>query len=236
MFNGFILPAIGLGLTATSTPGPLQAYLVNITLRYGWRRALLAVCAPLVVDIPVIVVVVFILGQMSPEILQIIRLLGGLVLLWIASIAFSQYRAGASFQNQTDETISRSPLQIFGTALLINALSPGPYLFWSTVNGPLLLAALEISLLHAAAFMIAFYSTFLGGMALLVFVFHRLGQIDARVTGYILLFTICVLIFFATRLIAEALGLLDLQPLIGLALIALTLVWALRPGMKAHAV
>ena len=94
MFSSFFLPAASLGLSAVSVPGPLQAYLLSATLRAGWQRSIYAVFAPLIIDPPLILLIVFVLGQLPAGVIQVIRLLGGLVLLWIAWGAWGQYRIG----------------------------------------------------------------------------------------------------------------------------------------------
>lgn len=214
MFESIILPAISLGLSATSVPGPLQAYLLTVTLNYGWRRGLLVILSPLIVDGPVIFVAVFLLQQIPTWAIQAIQVGGGLLLLWIAWGAWQQLQSGAEFTaNDTTDADGDSPkdvsgLKILGTAVAMNALSPGPYLFWSTVTGPLLIEALDISIWAAIGMLVGFYGTFLGGMAILVFLFSRLGKIDATVTRYILVITIGLLVWFATQLIiADTLGL-----------------------------
>ena len=235
MLTQFVIPGISFGLSAVSIPGPLQAYLLNVTLTYGWRRGLLVVLAPLIVDTPVIIVTVFLLGQLPDWAIQGIRLAGGLLLLWIAWGAYQQFRSGAQFgpskgqhedANAPPETVRSG--QIMRMAIMMNALSPGPYLFWATVNGPLLIAALDQSLFHALVFMVSFYGTFLGGMTILVFIFDRLGRINERVTRGIIGFTVILLLGFGTRLIAEALGVLQWHLLLmGLAVMvgALLSVW-----------
>ncbi|MEL6526128.1 MAG: LysE family transporter, partial [Chloroflexota bacterium] len=97
MFETIILPSISLGLSATSIPGPLQAYLLNITLNYGWRRGLLVILSPLITDGPIIFVTVFVLQQIPEWAIQSIRAAGGLLLLWIAWGAWQQLQSGAEF-------------------------------------------------------------------------------------------------------------------------------------------
>jgi threonine/homoserine/homoserine lactone efflux protein len=233
MFEAIILPAISLGLSATSIPGPLQAYLLNISVRYGWRRGVIVIFSPLVTDGPVILVTVFLLGQLPPPVIQAIRVVGGLLLLFIAWGAYQQLRQGVTFSadsaadpDHPQATIA--PWRVLGTASAMNLLSPGPYLFWATVNGPLLLQALEIGTVAALGMLLGFYGTFLGGMALLVLVFDRLGQIDVRVTQMILLLTIALLVWFGTGLIATAFNLQALHRLFTLLIIIVTLVQGWR--------
>lgn len=206
MLTEFVLPGIGIGLSAVSVPGPLTAYLLNVTLRFGWRRSLFVICSPLVVDVPIILAVLFLLDKLQaivPAAIGVIQIIGGLVLLRIAWGAWQQFRAGMSFDTGETKNVPETPGQIFRTALLMNAVSPGPYLFWSTVNGPMLLKALNISPLHALAFLVAFYGTFLGGLLVLAFTFDKLGQINPRFTRWMLLITIGLMIFFGASLILQ---------------------------------
>lgn len=226
MLETIILPAMSVGLSAAALPGPLQAYLLNITLRFGWRRGLLVIFAPLIVDGPIILITVFLLGQLPDAALQAIRIVGGVLLLWIAWGAWGQLRAGASFTAESDraddsaETIS--PQRVLGTSAAMNIFSPGPYLFWATINGPLLLQAIEqFGLAGAVGMLLGFYGTFLGALALLVVLFNRLGQIDPRFTRFVLRLTIALLVWFGTSLIAEAFGLSQLHQ--GLTWLALAI-------------
>lgn len=194
-----------------SIPGPLQAYLLNVTLRYGWRKGMLVILAPLIVDGPIIVLSVFFLGQLPDIAVQAISVVGGLLLLYIAWGAWKQLQAGATFDVDEDDDklkASSSPLRILGTASAMNIFSPGPYLFWTTINGPLLLLGIETAgVVGALAMLVSFYGTFLGGLAILVLLFSRLGKIDQRLTRVILLITIALLVWFGTSLIAAAFGL-----------------------------
>ncbi|MEO1287268.1 MAG: LysE family transporter [Chloroflexota bacterium] len=226
MFEAIILPAMSLGLSAASVPGPLQAYLLNITLNYGWRRGLLVILSPLIVDGPVIFVTVFVLQQVPDWAIQLIRVGGGILLLWIAWGAWQQLRSGAQFTSDDETTIKAniSQLKVLGTSVAMNTFSPGPYLFWSTVTGPLLIEALDISLWAGIGMLLGFYGVFLGGMALLVFVFDRLGTIDQTVTEIILVITIGLLVWFATQLIiADAMGFVLIDQILT-ALIALSVI------------
>lgn len=202
MFESIILPAMGLGVSAFSTPGPFQAYLLNVTLNHGWKRGLLVILSPLIVDGPIILLTVFILRAIDPQVIQGIRVAGGLLLLWIAWGAWQQLRKGVEFKlEESPKAESSHPREILLTAMAMNVLSPGPYLFWSTVNGPLLLKALEISPLAALGMLVGFYSVFLGGMVLMVLAFYRLGKLSQDVTRYLLIATIALLLWFGTRLI-----------------------------------
>ena len=223
MLQQFIIPAIGIGLSAGVLPGPLQAYLINVSLTHGFRKGIWVIFAPLIVDIPVAIIIVLILGQLPPEVINIIRVAGGLFLLWIAWGAWKQYQVDTSIT--VEEVPPASNLRILATAVTMSFLSPGPYLFWGTVIGPKLVDGLSISLLYGIAYLVAFYGTFLSILAILVVVMSRLGQLDAAITRKILLFTIGLLVWFGTSLIAEGLGIVALQQQLGIIVIVGLIIW-----------
>lgn len=236
MLETFIIPAIGLGLSAAALPGPLQAYLANITLLYGWRRAALILLAPIITDTPIVIIVVFILGQLPDGLIPIIRLAGGILLLWIAWGAWNDWKRGVGIGGGASTASDGRARAILGTAILMNLLSPGPYLFWTTVNGPLLREALAISPLHGAAFVLSFYGVFLGGWLLLSILLDRLGQLNARLTRLFLLGMIILLVWFGTALIAETFGLGAWHRIIGLALLVAGIGWWGKRALDARSV
>ncbi|MBZ0276988.1 MAG: LysE family transporter [Anaerolineae bacterium] len=192
-----------LGWSAGMMPGPFQGYLINTTLTHGWRRSMIVVFTPLLTDGPIIVLMVFLLKQLPPEIIRWIQLIGGVYLLWIAYGAWRQFRANPTISADPSPAAHRGTLL---KSMMMNWLSPGPYLFWGTITGPLLIQGLDQSLAHGVAFMLAFYGTFLGILAALVLVFDRMRRLNPRVTRSLMLLTIVILVFFALSLIAQGLG------------------------------
>jgi threonine/homoserine/homoserine lactone efflux protein len=233
MFETIILPAMGFGLNAASTPGPMQAYLLNVTLNHGWKRGLIVILSPLIVDTPLILLSLTILQSIDERALQAIRIAGALLLFWIAWGAWQQLRSGAAISTgEIPKNDSGNPKEIFLTAMAMNALSPGPYLFWATINGPLLKQALDISPLAGIGMLLGFYGCFLGGMALIVLVFHRLGSIDQNITRYILIGSIALLLWFGTRLIlVDVFGLATLHLFVTLLIALSLLMYSLRTGL-----
>ncbi len=207
MLHEFIAPAMGLGVSAATIPGPLIAYLVNTAATQGWRKALLVVLAPLITDAPIIVLMTFILGQMPAEALNLIQLAGGCLLLFIARSALQQYQAGSAMNPISDgATVARSWRRVLLTGIGMNFLSPGPWLFWGTVNGPLLLKAMDTSPGHALAFLLAFYGTFLGGLCCWVLLIHQARRLPEAALNYIVLATVLLLLWFGVGLITAAIG------------------------------
>lgn len=208
----FITQGITVGFSAGVMPGPMQSYLLNTALKYGWRRALLVIVTPLIVDIPVIVTVLLALDALAgivPALVDGVRVVGGGFVLYLAWGAWADVRAGASLADEIKagpDPGGEPPARTFANGLLMNALSPGPYLFWTTVNGPLLLSALEVSLLWGVAFVVAFYGTFLGAMAVLALTADRLRASGPGVTRGLLVVVAVLLSGFGVYLIYEGLN------------------------------
>ena len=68
----------------------------------------------------------------------------------------------------------------FLRAVLVNASGPGPWIFWSTVCGPILAEAWRAGPGRAVAFLLGFYGLLVGGKALLVVAFGLAGRIGPR--------------------------------------------------------
>jgi threonine/homoserine/homoserine lactone efflux protein len=206
----FAQQAILLGFTAGTLPGATQTYIFNTTLTFGWRKSFIIIFSPLIIDPPLIVLVVFALRELPDWFLPVVRIGGGLLLFWIAYGAFQRLRAGGvSVENDNTETITRRG--ILGRALAMNIMSPGPYLYWGTITGPLLTDALEQSWWHAWIFLVGFYGTFLGVMAALVIVLNRMRALDERVVRWILRATILILLLLGTQLLLQGFGVVGVE-------------------------
>ena len=226
MLQEFIAPGMSFGVSAATIPGPLIAYLVNTAATQGWRRAFLVVLAPLITDAPIIMLMTFLLGQMPAEALKLIQLGGGCLLLYIARGALQQYQAGTMLNRVSSvAAVESSWRRVLLTGIGMNFLSPGPWLFWGTVNGPLLVKALAASPGHAAAFLLAFYGTFLGGLCCWILLIHQARRLPGNVLRTIILATVFLLLWFGLGLITAALGLERLHIWAVIALVVGGLMW-----------
>lgn len=171
---GLVLQGIGYGFAAAAQPGPFQTYLISQTLRNGLRRTLIAALAPLVSDGPIIALVLLVLARV-PDSLRIgLHLAGGIFILYLARGAWLTWRRF----DLTTSAAATPGQQSLWRAALMNALSPGPYLFWSLVTGPLLLQGWRISPVHGIGFLVGFYVTIVATLVAIIVVFssaRRLG-------------------------------------------------------------
>ena len=149
---------------AAVQPGPFQTYLISSTLTRGWRRTLPAVLAPLLSDIPIISLVLLVLTQVPPTAVSVLRLAGGVFLLYLAAGALAAYRRYESPRVGPPARAARTVLE----AVIINLLNPSPYLSWSLVLGPLLLEAWRAAPAYGIALLASFYGTMIAATAALL--------------------------------------------------------------------
>jgi len=174
-------PYVLLGATyafaAAVQPGPFQTYLISSTLTRGWRRTLPGVFAPMLSDIPIVSLVLLVLTQVPPSVVNVLRLAGGLFLMYLASGAFAAYRRYESPRAGPPAHATRTVLE----ATFVNLLNPNPYLSWSLVLGPLLLQAWRTSPAHAVALIASFYVTMIASTAVILLPFAGARALGPRV-------------------------------------------------------
>jgi len=174
----YFLQGATLGLSASATPGPFLAFLLSQTLKNGWRPTLPASLAPLISDGPIIALVMLVLTQTSDRFLDVLRVAGGLFILYLA------WGAWQAFQNPPlpPEISQEAAQQSLLKGALMNALSPGPYFFWSVLAGPIVLEGWRQSPALGLSFGFGFYCTLIGGFATFVIIFATARQLGPRVS------------------------------------------------------
>jgi threonine/homoserine/homoserine lactone efflux protein len=202
----FFLQGLALGLTAAASPGPFQTYLIDQTLLGGWRRGAIIAVAPLISDIPIVLTILLLLDRLPLYFLRMISLAGGIFLLYISWGLWRQWRAAGTVQEHSDQTADdqHNPVSSGGylwRGVLMNALSPGPYTFWSLVNGPIVLLALRQSWLHGLAFLLGFYGVMIGGYLGIAAIFNQARRLGPRVVRLLTLISLLVLVVFGLILL-----------------------------------
>jgi threonine/homoserine/homoserine lactone efflux protein len=160
-----------LAFAAAIQPGPLQAFLVSRVLASGWRHTLPACFAPLVSDGPIAALAIVAVGQIPPTAQHVLRAGGGLLLVYLAAGAFRAWREPSSSPR------SSAPRTVL-EAVLVNLLNPNPYLGWTLVMGPAVVAAWRQHPGHALGFVVSFYVTMLSTLAAFVLLVGTSRQLD----------------------------------------------------------
>jgi threonine/homoserine/homoserine lactone efflux protein len=150
-----------LGLAAGFSPGPLTFLVISETLRHGVGAGVRVALAPVLTDIPIIVLAVLMLDRLLayPAVYGVIALAGGLLLL---HLGIGSLRISA-VELQEPGLQSRSLWKGIAT----NLLNPNPYFFWISVGTPIILDAFQNAWTHAAAFAVAFFFFIVGAKMLL---------------------------------------------------------------------
>jgi threonine/homoserine/homoserine lactone efflux protein len=154
-----------LGLVAGLSPGPMLVLVIAETLRYDISAGLKVSAAPLITDVPIILLSLFIFSRLSGFrlVLGLISLTGGFFLLYLASESLRC----PGMETRRIQEASRS-LQ---KAVAVNFLNPNPYLFWFSVGAPLTAKAWDGGAFPVIAFLGSFYLFLVGskmGLAIAV--------------------------------------------------------------------
>lgn len=169
------------GLSAGLAPGPLLALVMSQTLRHGPGQGVRVAMAPLLTDVPIVVICTVLVGVLTGSSLAMgaVALAGSGVVAWLA---WDTWRAEPPTEPGEGNGAEAQPApRSWSRGAIVNALSPHPWLFWMAIGAPTLLAAFAAGGVPAAAsFLVGFYACLIGskvGIAVLV------GGARGRVTG-----------------------------------------------------
>lgn len=194
---GYFIQGLVLGFPASAQPGPFQAYLLSQVTRNGWRRTLPAALAPLLSDGPILLLVLLFLTRLPQQALNVIQVVGGLFILYLAWGAWQSFRRGQNLEAKLESAEDTAVVnQSIWQAALMNFLNPNPFIFWGTVGGIILLDAWARSPGHAVAFLVGMYGTLIGGFAFFIVLFGTVGQLDPRVNRGLSLISAVALVLF----------------------------------------
>lgn len=177
----YILQGIGFGFSAAVLPGPFMAYLISQTLERGWRRALPAALAPLISDGPIITLCLLVLTRVPLWFERFLHFAGGTFILYLA---FSAYKVWRNFDPNLPNTDAARG-SVFKAALM-NALSPGPYIYWSLVTGPILLRGWRETPVNGIGFLGGFYAAIVLSLSAIILVFGLAREFGPKVNRVLL--------------------------------------------------
>jgi threonine/homoserine/homoserine lactone efflux protein len=194
-----------LGLSAGFAPGPLLTLVISETLQHDISAGVKVALAPIATDLPIIMLTVFILGQLSDfhGVLGFISLAGGFLILYLG---YEGIRT-KGFELKLKEAKPRS----WTRGMIVNALNPHPYLFWLTVGAPIIAKAANQGLSAPSTFIASFYVFLVGSKIILAIL---VGKSKSFLAGNLYIYTMrllgLVLCAFALVLFRDGLKLLGI--------------------------
>jgi threonine/homoserine/homoserine lactone efflux protein len=192
-----------LGLSAGFSPGPLLVLVVSETLQHDKKAGIKIALAPILTDLPIIIITVFVLAKLArfQQILGIISLIGGCFILYLGIKNIKT--KGVDIVK--DSTFPKS-LQ---KGILVNTLSPHPYLFWFTVGAPTTLKALVQGPASAFSFIISFYGMLVWSKIVLAILTDRSRSfLQGNTYIFMMRFLGIILVVLAGILFGDGFGLL----------------------------
>lgn len=200
----YLLSGVIFGFSAGFSPGPLLTLVISETLSYNLKQGLKVAIAPLITDFPIVLIAILLLAKLSHTnlILGIISILGGLLVF---------YMGYTSFKTKNVKIDMKAKPQSLKKGIIVNFLSPHPYLFWLTVGAPTVIKAMDYSLLSASGFIVFFYFLLVGSKVLLAILISKSKTFLSGKTYLIIMKILGILLFvFAILLFKDGLKLLGL--------------------------
>ena len=195
-----LLVGVMFGLSSGFSPGPLMALVITQTLQHNAREGVLVAAAPIITDAPIILISFFILNELSTlePVLGVIASVGGLYVLYLS---YETIKTGPV-------RVESSPIQpkSIRKGVLVNALNPHPYLFWTTVGVPFILKARQNDSIAPWLFILSFYCFLTGSKVFTAIVVGRFRTfLEGKIYLYLMRILGVILFGFAVFLFWEAL-------------------------------
>lgn len=194
-----------LGLSAGFAPGPLLTLVISETLQHGIKSGLKVAIAPIITDLPIILVTLFLISKLSNfhEILGIISLIGGCFILFMGYQSISTTGIDLNVKKREPKSLTKG--------VLTNALSPHPYLFWLSVGAPVMTKAMNQNSVLPLAFIAGFYTFLVGSKVVLALLAGKSKQyLSGNTYRFIMRLLGLLLCVFAIFLLRDGLNLLAL--------------------------
>ncbi len=202
----FLLSGVLFGAVAGISPGPLLALVISETLKHNKKEGIIVASVPILTDIPVVSLSVFILAKLLnfDLILGIISLSGALFIAYLAyeSITIKQF----------EFNLKNVKAQSLRKGIITNLLSPHPYLFWITVGAPTVLKGYRVNLLSVVFFIVGFYLFLVGSKIMIALIVDKYRSfLKSNTYVYIIRTLGLILLSFAVIFIKDGLNLLGIM-------------------------
>ncbi|HPW68231.1 MAG: LysE family transporter [Desulfomonilia bacterium] len=196
----YLISGAVFGLSAGLAPGPLLTLVLTETLQHGSRAGIRVAFAPLVTDLPIVILSLFVIARLagSPLVMGWISLLGAGFVAYLGYETFVSRKAAQAGQGECIRSLRKG--------VIANLLNPHPYLFWMTVGSPMVIRALHEGMLGAGSFLAGFYVFLVGSKAGLSLLAGRTRHLLKGRVYRVCMMTLGILLWlFAVALARDAL-------------------------------
>ncbi len=176
-----VLAAALLGLFAGMAPGPYTTMVAATGLERGFRAAVPIALAPLLTDVPPMIVSTLVVRRLNWTALTLLGISGGVV---VAMIGIRFLRAHGT-PSIPEHVVAKggepgrepgTPSVRFGHVLTTNLLNPAPWIFWFVAAAPLFLIQWNASPLRGAVFLVILFAVNIGSAASLAWIASHARQ------------------------------------------------------------
>jgi threonine/homoserine/homoserine lactone efflux protein len=204
-----LLLALGVGLAAGFSPGPLLTLVVTTALERGFAAGARVAMAPLLTDAPIILVSLLVLSELPAGFLAAVTVAGGLLVgyLGVDTLRTARGAGGGLSVEGALEAAPRSGSRDLRRGALVNLLSPHPWIFWMTLGGPELVRSWARSPPLAIGFAAVFFALLVGGKTLIAGLAARSRRLlQGRWYGRVLAVLGAALIALGAMLVAQGIA------------------------------
>lgn len=195
-----------LGVSAGVSPGPLSTLVISHTLQHGAKEGMKVAVSPILTDLPIIALGLLLFTNLA-DLNMALGLVSFFGFLFISFLAWQS----VTFQPVEIEFKAVAP-RSFTKGMLVNFLSPNPYVFWLGVGVPMVLDAYQSGIVPPIVFALCFFVLIIVSKGLLAVLVGRSRSL-LRGAAYIwVMRSLGLLLFgFALKLLYD--GLVRLQVL-----------------------
>lgn len=163
----FLISGILFGLVAGILPGPLLTLVISETVKHNKKEGIIVASAPILADIPIVLLSVFVLAKLSSFnlIVGTISILGALFIIYLAYESITIKGIELNLQKVKAQSLRRG--------IITNFLNPHPYLFWIAVGAPTVLKGYKVNLLSVFFFILGFYLFLVGSKVMVALIVDK---------------------------------------------------------------
>jgi threonine/homoserine/homoserine lactone efflux protein len=196
----FLISGVLFGLSAGILPGPLLTLVISETVKHNKKEGILVASAPVLTDLPIILLSVFVLAELSNShlVLGILSIAGALFIGYLAYESITIKGVELNLENIKTQSLRKG--------VITNLLSPYPYLFWISIGAPNIIKGYKINLLSVIFFILGFYLLLVGSKVIVALIVDRSKSfLKSSAYIYIIRTLGLILLIFAALYIRDAL-------------------------------